>query len=101
MGSEEYFREKGPSTGAFLAILSGAWAPIQNSLIDNKIRYVESLFSMVPVNQVSLFYSELRHGLDYVIRAWDDSEQDPFIVWFKFNPQRIKNRYSFRVIKKQ
>jgi hypothetical protein len=97
MGREEYYREKNPGS-ALIAVVSGLFTPLQNTLIDNKIRYVESLFSMVPDNQVSLFYSELRQGLNYIIISWDDSEQDPKINLFKFNPQKIKNRATYRVI---
>ena len=97
IGSEEYYRENKPGS-ALLAIASGLLTPFQNAIIDNKIRYVETLFSLVPDNQVSLFYSELRQGLNYIISAWDDSEQDPKDNGFKYNPQKIKNRYTFRVI---
>jgi hypothetical protein len=98
MGRDEYYRENNPAS-ALIAFASGLLTPLQNAIINNKIRYVETLFSMVLDNQISLFYSELRQGLNYIINAWDASEQDPNLNWFKFNPQKIKNRARYRVIK--
>jgi len=97
MGEEEFYHESNPGS-AFLAVASGLLKPIQNSIIDNKIQYVKALFSMVPDNQVSLFYSELSKGLDYILDAWDDSEQDPKLSWYQIKPQRVKNRFTFRVV---
>ena len=97
LGKEEYYNEKNPISLS-VAVISGIFTPLQNAIIDNKIQYVESLFSLVPDNQMSLFYSELRHGLNYIINAWDDSEQNPNLNLFRNKPHRVKNRFTYRVI---
>ena len=70
-----------------------------NTFIENKIRYVETLLSMIPDDNILRFYNDLRSGLDHVISKWDASELDPKPLNYAYSPQRVKKILKYKVIK--
>ena len=97
-GEEEYYKESNP-VGRVLTMVSEAWTLIQNQLIDDKIKYAQDIFLMIPEDNASIFFLDLRNGLDYIIQRWDASEAKPATVWFRSKPQRVKTRRVLKRIK--
>lgn len=99
-GEEEYYpKDPSPYGYRFIKALIRHSKTYTNTVIENKIRYAETLFSMIPDDNILYFYNDLQSGLDYVIQAWDTSELDPKPLNYAQAPQRVKKILHYKVIK--
>jgi hypothetical protein len=99
-GNEEYTPRRPDSEEELFDLAAGLARYFLNRGVDSKIRYVETLLSMIPDRNLSLFYDDLRLGLDNVIEKWDNSEKNPRYTNYSLPPQKVKNRYVFQVVRK-